>query len=367
VNSLRTRLRGLGAAIAVVAIVAGCSSAGGSPSASASVAPPATASPAASAPASGAPSGSSAAQSGLSTALTVGLGYIPSVQFAQFYLADQKGYYRDAGLTVTFQNKIDPDLVTLVGQGAVDIGLADGTSVIPAGSQGIPIRYVATIYAQDPNVVIAKAGSGIASAADLKGKKLGIPGKYGSSWVMLQALLKGAILTPDDLQILLYPDFGQAVALQQGAIDAATGFANNEPIQLANAGVQTTVLRPAPDAAMPGPGLIASTKTIDSKRAALIAFVAATLHAMRDIEANPDAGVDATIAVVPTLGSDRATQLKVLQATVAMWESDFTKAHGEAALDTDGWTRSIAFLSSIGLVANPVTAGQLLDSSLLPK
>src|SRR5262249_41373187 len=160
------------------------------------------------------------------------------------------------------------------------------------------------------------------------------------SWVMLQALLKGAKLTPDDLQILLYPDFGQAVALQQGAIDAATGFANNEPIQLANAGVQTTVLRPAPDAAMPGPGLIASTKTIASKRAALTAFVAATLHAMRDIEASPDAGVDAAIAVVPALASDRATQLKVLQATVSMWESDFTKAHGQAALDAEGWTRS---------------------------
>ena len=36
--------------------------------------------------------------------LTVGLGYIPNVQFAQFYLADQAGYYRDAGLDVTFQN-----------------------------------------------------------------------------------------------------------------------------------------------------------------------------------------------------------------------------------------------------------------------
>ena len=82
--------------------------------------------------------------------LTVGLGYIPSVQFAQFYLADQAGYYRDAGLEVTFQNKIDPDLVTLVGQGAIDIGIADGTSVIPAVSQGIPIRYVATVYADVP-------------------------------------------------------------------------------------------------------------------------------------------------------------------------------------------------------------------------
>ena len=91
------------------------------------------------------------------TKLTVGLGYIPSVQFAQFYRAQQQGYYRDAGLDVTFQNGNDSNLVTLVGQGALDIGVADGTSVIPAVGQGIPIKYAATIYAQFPNVVIAPA------------------------------------------------------------------------------------------------------------------------------------------------------------------------------------------------------------------
>src|SRR5688572_6806345 len=113
------------------------------------------------------------------TALTVGLGYIPSVQFAPFYRAQQQGYYRDAGLEVTFQNQIDPNLITLVGQGAVDIGLADGTSVIPAAGQGIPIRFAGTIYARFPNVVITPAESGIVDAAGLTGSRLGIPGRYG--------------------------------------------------------------------------------------------------------------------------------------------------------------------------------------------
>ena len=81
-----------------------------------------------------------AAPSGPPTPLTVGLGYIPSVQFAQFYLADQAGYYAAEGLEVTFQNEIDANLVPKVGQGQVDIGISDGTSVIPAVSQGIPIK-----------------------------------------------------------------------------------------------------------------------------------------------------------------------------------------------------------------------------------
>ena len=112
--------------------------------------------------------------------LTVGLGYIPSVQFAPFYLAQQAGYYDAEGLTVTFQNAIDADLVPKVGNSDVDLGLSDGTSVIPAVSQAIPIRYLATIYRQFPSIVFAKASSGIKAAADLKGKKIGIPGRYGS-------------------------------------------------------------------------------------------------------------------------------------------------------------------------------------------
>jgi NitT/TauT family transport system substrate-binding protein len=100
------------------------------------------------APAGSGASGGSAAPSG--TPLTVGLGFIPSIQFAPFYLAEREGYYREAGLQVTLQHKSDPDLVTLIGQGAVDVGLADGTSVIPAVSNGIPIRYIATIYGKFP-------------------------------------------------------------------------------------------------------------------------------------------------------------------------------------------------------------------------
>ena len=50
-----------------------------------------------------------------------------------------------------------------------------------------------------------------------------------------------------------------------------------------------------------------------------------------------------------------------------MWESDFSKSKGLGAIDTDAWTKGIAFMTSIGLVPNPVTTGQLVDASLLPK
>jgi len=297
--------------------------------------------------------------------LIVGLGYIPSVQFAQFYLAQQAGYYTAAGLDVTLQNKSDPDLVTLLGQGAVDIGEGDGTSIIPAVSQGIPVVYTSTIYGQFPSVVIAKKGAGIASPADLKGKKIGIPGKYGSSWIMLQAMLGSAGLKPADVTIVEFPDYGQVSALQQGAVDAATGFANNEPIQLRNAGIEPVVLTVDAITPLPGPGLVTGTKTLAAKRDALRAFTAATLRAMNEIKADPQKGLDATFALVPDLKANAALQRQILDATIAIWPNTRTGgAYG--ALDTPGWQLSLTFMTSLGLVPNPVTTAQLLDGSLLP-
>jgi putative riboflavin transport system substrate-binding protein len=322
------------------------------------------------------PTGSaSPVASSAATPLTVGLGYIPSVQFAPFYLAQQRGYYAEAGLVVTFENKIDPDLVTLVGQGAIDVGVADGTSVIPAVSQGIPIRYIATIYGTYPSIVFAKASAGITSASGLAGKKIGIPGRYGSSWIMLQALLDSAGLSPDDVTIVEYPDFGQGVAVQQDAVDAATGFANNEPVQLELTGEKAVVLHVDRIVPLPGPGLIAGTSTIETKQAAVEAFVAATLRAMEVIAADPKVGLDAAIAAVPELGSNRETPAAILDATIATWRAPGGSGIPFGTIDRAGWQASVAFLEQLDarapagsppLVPNPVTVDDLLRDDLLP-
>ncbi|MDO8485612.1 MAG: ABC transporter substrate-binding protein [Candidatus Limnocylindrales bacterium] len=292
--------------------------------------------------------------------LTVGLGYIPSVQFAPFYLAQQEGWYAEAGLEVEFQNKIDPDLITLVGQGAIDIGIGDGTSVIPAVSQGIPIRYVATIYGQFPNIVFAKASSGITTAADLRGRKVGTPGRYGSGWIMLQALLASAGLTTEDVEIVEYPDFTQRAAVAQGAVDAATGFANNEPVQLELDGDKAVILRIDGITPLPGPGLIAGVSTLESKGDAIAAFVTTTLRAMDEIATNPEVGLDAAIAAVPELASARDAQLAILEATIESWSGPIQASGGLGAIDRDGWAASIEYLTTLGLVPNPVTVDDLV-------
>lgn len=303
------------------------------------------------------------------TELVVGLGYIPSVQFAQFYLADQAGYYEAAGLDVTFQNQIDPDLIRLVGQGSVDLALADGTSLVPAASQGIPVRYVATIYARFPNVVFADAASGIRTVADLTGRRIGIPGRFGSGWIMLQAILGSAGLAPEDVTIVEYPDFGQLIGVQQGAVDAATGFVNNEPVVLELEGGDPVLLRVDDIVPLPGNGLITGDSTAAAKPDAVRAFIAATLRAMEEIIADPEVGLEATITAVPEFASDRDKLRAILQATIETWQSPLTDADGLGAIDPAAWAATIDYLETLegDLVPNPVTVEDLISTDYLPE
>ena len=183
---------------------------------------------------------------------------------------------------------------------------------------------------------------------------------------MLQALLASGGLTTDDVEIVEYPDFTQRAAVEQGAVDAATGFTNNEPVQMQLAGNKPVILTIDSVTPLPGPGLIAASKTIDAKHDAIAGFVVATLQAMEEIKADPTVGLEAAIKAVPELSSQREAQAAVLAATIATWSGPIQDARAMGAIDRDGWTASITYLGTLGLIKTAVTTDQLVREDLLP-
>ena len=212
--------------------------------------------------------------------------------------------------------------------------------------------------------MIATADSGIKTAADLKGKKIGIPGGYGSSWIMLQALLGSVNLTPDDVTIVEFPEFNQAAALQQGQVDAATASPTTSRSSSRTRGSsrscsRSTTRRPAGSGPRDRDG--------DARREARRARRVHQGDARRDdeIAADPQKGLDATFAAQPDLAKDPALQRQVLDATIAAWKNPRTGA-AYGAIDKAGWQASIDYMTQLGLVPNPVTVDKLVDESLLP-
>jgi ABC-type nitrate/sulfonate/bicarbonate transport system substrate-binding protein len=113
--------------------------------------------------------------------------------------------------------------------------------------------------------------------------------------------------------------------------------------------------------------LIVGKAALESKRDAITAFVAATLHAMEDIAADPEKGLDAAIKAVPDLAAQRDTQAAILDATIDVWRGPVQESKGLGAIEPSDWEKSVAFMKDLGLVPNPVTTDDLVDTGLLPQ
>ncbi len=166
--------------------------------------------------------GTSANGNGSTAKLTVGLTYVPNIQFAPFYVAQALGYYRDAGLDVTFHHHgASEDEFGALVAGQEDAIFAGGDEIVGARAHNVPIVDVATVYTRYPVVAIVPANSSIQSAADLRGHTIGVPGAIWRDlyWAALAALIRGPLAVRCENSVYrLYPGIGAADA-QSGCGD----------------------------------------------------------------------------------------------------------------------------------------------------
>ncbi len=156
-------------------------------------------------------------------------GYVPALPWAPFFVAVEKGYFRERGLDVQLEPiQSTNDAVVQLASGNYDVA-AGGANVSfwNALSRGIKPVVVAPLHTetnpQATPLLISKAAhdSGrIKSVADLKGKKVAVNGKGAAIEYWLEKALNTAGLTTQDVdvQVVAFPDL--AGALTNGSVDA---------------------------------------------------------------------------------------------------------------------------------------------------
>ena len=294
-------------------------------------------------------------------AVTLLLGFRPDVQFAPFYVAQQEGFYADAGLEVTIEHKQAPDVQRLVADGQAEFGVADATDVMIARTSGIPIRYVSTLYQSFPVALIGETGTVPADPADLAGMRIGTPGPFGSSWHALSALLDAGGLTVDDITVREYPQFNQVDGLTNGDVDLITGFRNNEPLQLEDRGMSVDLLTVDDIAPLPGPGMIVGDELLDADPELVRAFVEATAAAQAAVIDDPDLGFAAAQVAVPEISENPDVARAVLDATVSLWEGDgFT----DGAIDEELWAIGYETMQRLGFIDGSVPVEEMIVTDL---
>ena len=293
------------------------------------------------------------------------MGYVPDVQFAQFYVAQAKGYYAEEGLDVTFVHGSIQDKIVQTAQGQLTFVNASGDEVLLARSSSIPIKAVFQTEQQSPIAIFAKESSGIAKPEDLRGKTIGVPGLYGATYYGLLGVLNNAGLSEGDVQITEI-GFTQATAVREDQVQAAVGYANNEPLLLEREGIPVNVLRVSEYFSLAGNNIVAGERTIADDPELVQRFVRATARGLQDTIANPDEAFELALAFVPELSVEQQPrELQKLKETVALWQpKDATNGLGYA--DLQQWQTTYQVLRDSGVIEQDLDVSEAFTNDLRP-
>lgn len=273
------------------------------------------------------------------------MGYIPDPQYAPLYVALDKGYFAEEGLDIEFDYSFETDGIAVVGANQLPLAIVSGEQAILARSQGLPVVYVTQWWQRYPIAIASKVESGIKTPADLVGRKVGVPGFFGASYVGLVGLLAANGLTLDDIDANEI-GFNQVESLVTDQSEAVVVYINNEPVQLAGLGVPVDVIPVADYTNLVANGIITNEATITGNPELVQGFVRALLRGLRDTLDNPDEAYEISKNFVEGLDDSRRG---VLDASLPLWQ-----AEPLGVTDPADWQETQNLLLQMGLLDAPL-------------
>ncbi|MBD3791471.1 MAG: ABC transporter substrate-binding protein [Campylobacterales bacterium] len=173
--------------------------------------------------------------------ITLQLKWKHAFQFAGFYMAKEKGFYKDVGLEVTFKEKSpDINIADEVISGRAEYGISDSALVLDRieGKRVIALR---SIFQHSPLALIALRSSTIHTISDIPGHRVMISPESHQN-VSLMAMLKSHHI--DDKNIRIIPMSFDLNDLIAGRTDLFTGYTTDQPYTLRKMGIAYELFSP---------------------------------------------------------------------------------------------------------------------------
>jgi NitT/TauT family transport system substrate-binding protein len=166
------------------------------------------------------------------TKITLQLKWVPQAQFAGYYAASLKGFYKAAGLDVTLKNG-GPDIIPeqVVASGQAQFGVDWLPSLLAARDKGTDLVNVAQVFARSGMTQLTWKSSGINTIAKMKGKKVA-NWLGGNQYELFAALTKnGMDPTHNKGVTIVQQPFDMNLFLKH-QVDSASAMTYNELAQV---------------------------------------------------------------------------------------------------------------------------------------
>lgn len=235
------------------------------------------------------------------TEVTVMLDWVPNTNHTGLFVAQDKGWYEEAGLNVTIIQPGETGVEQAVASGSADFGISYQEGVTMARAEGIPIVSVAAVIQHNTSGFASRASKEIGQPKDFEGKT------YGSFGSPVERPLLDLLMSCDDgsVEQVEFIDTGYAdfFSITEREVDFAWIFYGWDGINAKLKGIDLNVVmlnewqECVPDYYTPV--IITNEKLIEEQPEVVRAFVSTTARGYEFAIENPDEAADILLKAAP--------------------------------------------------------------------
>lgn len=287
-------------------------------------------------------------------ALKVRLDFLPWGIHAALHLAQQKGWYKEAGLNVEITDGKGSGLtIQQVASGEVDIGQVQLNAVAVARSNGVPVKSIAGFVRRGDLGAVVPDDNKINSVKDLAGKKVAYVAATSLGPLAQPFLLAGGV-PRNEINLVNVDASSQMSVYTSGAADAvlvniplgipaAAGKRPSKGLLLADVGMN-----------LPSYGLMVSDTTLKNKAELLKKFVPVAVRAWEYLYDGSAAHIDEGVQAILSQRANDKLDAVVIKAQVAEYSrflfTDATKGKKVGWQAEEDWKTAIDIMEKAGLI-----------------
>jgi NitT/TauT family transport system substrate-binding protein len=298
--------------------------------------------------------------------VTVRLDWIYQGPNAGFMVAQDKGFYEQAGLNVEVgPGKGSASTAQLVASKATQFGFADGYVVGNAVSKGMNIRTVAGLYRRNPTAVVVLAQSDIKTPKDLEGKTIAIA-TGSTQFQQWPAFVRGCGLDAGKIRIVNIDPAGSPPALITGQVPAIAGYALGQVPSVEIRGNTKARIFWYADCGVTAVsnGIVVHNDLIKEEPELVRGFVAATLKGFLYGRQNVDEMIAIAKRYSPAI--EPAIARREAEMSWQSWVSPNTEGKPFGWMADKDWQETVEVLKQYGGVTTPLEARELYTNEFVP-